>query len=327
MQKNGKFVISLDFELLWGMRDKKTSKNYRQNILHVWEVLPKIIEAFEKHNLRGTFATVGFLFASNKKELIKFCPANKPKYLDQNLSPYNGHFDLVKENQKFDRFHFASDLISLLQKYPNQEIATHTFSHYYCLEKGQTINQFKSDILAAQEIAKTKGISLKSLVFPRNQFNEEYLDCLEELGITAYRGNEKVWFHNPSNGDGENLFKRGFRFIDRYINISGNNCYDLDSLSTKIPHDIPSSRFLSPFSPKLKFLDHLRFRRIKMSMTYAAKNKKIFHLWWHPHNFSIHQKENFLFLNKILLHYNHLNAKFGFESLSMNDLSILLKTK
>ena len=128
MEKNGKFVISLDFELLWGMRDKKTSKTYRQNILSVWEVLPKIIEAFEKHNVRGTFATVGFLFASNKEELIKFCPANKPKYLDQNLSPYNGHFDLVKENQKFDRFHFASDLISLLQKYPNQEIATHTFS-------------------------------------------------------------------------------------------------------------------------------------------------------------------------------------------------------
>ena len=324
MADTGKFIVSLDFELLWGMRDKQTIETYSKNILGVWEVLPKTIEAFEKYNVKGTFATVGFLFASNKEELIRYSPKNKPKYFDTNLSPYNGYFDLVKENQTLDRFHFASELISLLQKHPSQEIATHTFSHYYCLERGQTIDDFKSDILAAQEIAKTKGISLKSLVFPRNQFNEEYLDCLEELGITSYRGNERVWFHNASNRQGESLLKRGFRLIDRYINISGHNCYYLKDLSTKKPHDIPSSRFLSPFSPTLKSLENLRLRRIKMSMTYAAKNKKIFHLWWHPHNFSIHQNESFLFLNKILIHYDYLNSKYGFESLTMNELSILL---
>ena len=219
MKSAGKFIISLDFELLWGMRDKHSTKTYCQNILGVWEVLPKMIQIFEDFNVKGTFATVGFLFASNKKELIKYCPEYKPKYLNKNLSPYEGHFDSVKKDEEHDKFHFASSLIALLQQYPNQEIASHTFSHYYCLEKGQTIDDFRSDIMAAQNIAAEKGISLTSLVFPRNQFNKEYLDCLAELGFTSFRGNESIWFHRPSNGKGENLFKRGFNIKIRFITI------------------------------------------------------------------------------------------------------------
>ncbi|MDA8893586.1 polysaccharide deacetylase family protein [Flavobacteriaceae bacterium] len=327
MKSTGKFIISLDFELLWGMRDKHSTETYCQNILGVWEVLPKMIKIFEDFNVKGTFATVGFLFASNKKELIKYCPENKPKYLNPNLSPYEGHFDLVKKDEKHDKFHFASDLIALLQKYPNQEIASHTFSHYYCLEKGQTVDDFRSDIIAAQNISSAKNLTLRSLVFPRNQFNKEYLDCLTELGITSFRGNENIWFHKPSNGKGESLFKRGFRLVDRYINISGHNCYDMKTISEKRPYNIPASRFLSPFSPKLRILENLRFKRVKKSMTYAAKTNKIFHLWWHPHNFSINQEENFKFLGKILRHYKYLNKKFAFESLTMKELSSMIENK
>lgn len=320
MDNTGKFIISLDFELLWGVRDKRTSETYGKNILGVWETFPKIIETFERHQVKGTFATVGFLFASTKEELIRFSPEVKPKYSNPNLSPYNGHFDLVLDNQELDRYHFAADLVSLLQKNPNQEIATHTFSHYYCLEEGQTVNDFKNDLLAAIAIAETKGITLKSIIFPRNQFNDQYLEVLKELGITSYRGNERIWFHSPE-GEGESIFKRGFRLIDTYLNISGNNSYSIDDIAKTTPYDIPSSRFLRPFSPKLKSLESLRLRRILKSMTYAAKNKKVYHLWWHPHNFGIHQDENLAFLNKILSHYNFLNSKYGFESLTMNELS------
>ena len=33
------------------------------------------------------------------------------------------------------------------------------------------------------------------------------------------------------------------------------------------------------------FFKKLKMKRIKAQMTYAAKNDKLFHLWWHPHNF------------------------------------------
>jgi peptidoglycan/xylan/chitin deacetylase (PgdA/CDA1 family) len=322
---NGKFIISLDFELFWGVRDKRTLDTYGANILGVREAIPKMLETFENHKVKATFATVGFLFASSKKELLDYCPTNKPNYSNKNISPYNGHFDLVGENEGKDMYHFASKLIDLIRKYPEHEIATHTFSHYYCLEHGQTKEDFKSDILAAIEIARSKNIEIKSLVFPRNQFNEEYLQIIKSLGITSYRGNEKIWFHKASKEDDEKLGKRACRLLDSYLNISGHNSYSLKEIGNKEPFNIPSSRFLRPYSAKLKIFEDLRLRRILKSMTYAAKNGEVYHLWWHPHNFGINQQDNFKFLEKVLAHYSELNSKYDFESITMADLSERLK--
>jgi peptidoglycan/xylan/chitin deacetylase (PgdA/CDA1 family) len=170
----GKFIISLDFELMWGVRDKRSLTNYGENIITVWQVLPEMIKLFEKYSVKATFATVGFLFATSKDDLLKNTPNHCPQYNDENLSPYNGYFDNINESNY--KYHFASELISLIKNYPNQEIATHTFSHYYCLEPGQNKDEFLSDIKAAIQIARRSGIDLKSLVFPRNQFNDEYLE-------------------------------------------------------------------------------------------------------------------------------------------------------
>ncbi|WP_299523357.1 polysaccharide deacetylase family protein [Winogradskyella sp.] len=325
MKTTGKFIISLDFELLWGVRDLQTTDTYGENILGVWEALPKMLKAFEKNGVKATWATVGFLFASSKKELLNYCPTNRPSYLVKNLSPYNGHFDQLEEEEEQDKYHFASKLIKLIRKYPNQEIATHTFSHYYCLERGQTKEEFNDDTLAAIKIANKDDIEIKSLVFPRNQFNNEYLEIIKSLGITSYRGNESAWFYNYEFGQEEKPTKRAFRLLDSYLNISGHNCYSLEEIGKKEPYNIPSSRFLRPYSSKLKMFEGLRLQRILKSMTYAAKNGKVFHLWWHPHNYGTDQKENFIFLNKILSHYVFLKEKYNFESLTMNKLSELLK--
>lgn len=325
MNEKGKFVISLDFELFWGVRDVETFQSYGEHILGVWEALPKMLDLFEKYDIRATFATVGFLFASDKRELETFFPSPKPTYLNAKLSPYAGHLDLVKDNEEVDKYHFATSLLELIKKYPNQEIATHTFSHYYCLEEGQTVNDFKSDMLAASAIAEAKDIKLKSLVFPRHQFNENYLEVCRSLGVDSYRGNEDSWFYKASTQKEESLIKRAFRFLDVYLNISGFNCYSIAEIAKNKPYNIPSSRFLRPYSPKLKSFEKLRLNRILKSMDYAASNGKVFHLWWHPHNFGIHQDQNFNFLEKILNHYQQLNRKFQFESRSMSQLSEEIK--
>lgn len=321
MKHTGKFVISLDFELLWGVRDKETLESYGRNISGVWQAIPKMIEHFEAHDVKATFATVGFLFAADKNEILQYCPDVKPQYALSNLSPYNGHFDQVGANEDQDEYHYASSLIDLLKKYPNQEIGTHTFSHYYCLEEGQTVDDFRIDTKAAIAIAKAKNVQLKSLIFPRNQFNEEYLAVIKELGITSYRGNENAWFYQAVNDKDNILFKRLFKLLDSYINISGHNCYSPENIIKERPFNIPSSRFLRAHSPKLKLFENLRLRRILKSMTYAAKNGKIFHLWSHPHNLGLDQEQNFSFLSKVLDHYDDLREKYKFESMTMAGLS------
>ena len=40
----GNFVISLDFELFWGVKDSKTLSEYRENLEQVHTVIPKTLE-------------------------------------------------------------------------------------------------------------------------------------------------------------------------------------------------------------------------------------------------------------------------------------------
>lgn len=54
-------------------------------------------------------------------------------------------------------------------------------------------------------------------------------------------------------------------------------------------------------------------------MTYAAKKKELYHLWWHPHNFGVNIKENMENLTVLLNHYQFLHEKYGFANLTMKE--------
>ena len=319
---NGYFVISLDFELMWGVRDKVIKKTYGKNILGVQTVIPRLLETFNQHNIHATFATVGFLFYKNKKEMLDEFPSLLPNYHKHCLSPYGSYMETeVGSDYITDPYHFAPNLVQMIQDTSNHEIGTHTFSHYYCLEHGQNQASFKEDLCAAISVAKPKGINITSIVFPRNQVNENYLKTCHEMGIIAVRTNEKSWLYNARKSDNENKLRRCIRLADAYINLSGHHCYPVPARIKSIPIQIPSSRFLRPYNPRFNFFESLRLNRIKKSMTYAAKHNKVYHLWWHPHNFGINQDQNFAFLEKILKHYDYLNKCYGFSSITMSDLA------
>jgi len=318
----GKFVVSLDFELMWGVRDSRTMEKYGANILGVHQAIPKMLECFDEFDINATFATVGFLFFKTKKELLTNLPHPIPAYTNKAFSPYeNNYFDILGNDYTEDKYHFGPLLIEAIQAKKRHEISTHTFCHYYCLEEGQTIESFRADIAKAIEVAKGYNIEIRSIIFPRNQFNEQYLDVLKDLGITNYRGCERSWIYQAHDGSDETRLRRIFRFTDAYINISGHNCYSDEYLKRSFPINIPSSRFLRPYAHKARFLDWLRLNRIKTGMTHAAKNDLTYHIWWHPHNMGINQEESFNFLRKILRHYKQLQEKYNFRSITMTDLA------
>lgn len=320
--KNGSFVISLDFELMWGVRDVVTKQTYGQHILGVHTALPKILHCFNEHNIKATFAVVGFLFFKNKEDILRFLPSELPGYSDNNLSPYGEYMEnVVGNNYDADRYHFGWPLLEKIKTTPGQEVGTHTFSHYYCLEKGQTENEFKEDLRAAIDIAKLNGIEIKTIIFPRNQINEQYLAVCRNQGISSYRGTESSWIYSARDSGNENLFRRFVRLTDAYINLSGHHCHSYQYMASLSPYNIPSSRFLRPYSKRLRWFEWLRLRRITKSMTHAAKNNLMYHLWWHPHNFGINQDQNIRFLEKILSHYQYLNKKFAFSSATMSEMA------
>ena len=320
-QKKGHFIISLDFEKLWGVRDKRTINDYGNDIKNVSIVIERTLELFEKFHVKATFSTVGLLFAESKDEILEHCPALKPSYDDMNLSPYNGHFELVKPKSSIDPYHYAPDSILLIKSY-NQDIGTHTFSHYYCMEKGQTKQQFRADIISALNIAKKYNIEQSSIVFPRNNVNIEYLNVLNELGIKSYRGNLDHWAYEILKQHNHKIkAQRLYRLLDSYINLSGYNTHDLNQSIPFIPVNIPASRFLRPYSNKLRFLEPLKQKRIKSSMTHAAKYGEMYHLWWHPHNFGSNMEQNFQGLEDILKHFKFLSETYDYKSASMESLT------
>jgi len=321
VNNKGSFIISLDFEIYWGVWDVVDFHQYKNNLLGVRQVIPRLLKVFHEYEINATFATVGLLFFKDRQELEEGLPTERPVYTNVKISPYKNHLSGVGNDESDDPFHYAPSLVELIQN-SGQEIACHTFCHYYCLEQGQTVEAFAADLKAAKKIAVKRGIDLKSLVFPRNQFNEQYLEVCKNEGFISYRGNEASWIYKAHIHERETLLRRVSRWLDAYINLTGHHCFDVER-DKGFPVDIPASRFLRPYSKKMSFLDGIKLKRIKEGMTHAAKNGLNYHLWWHPHNFGINLEKNISFLEKILAHYKILSGKYDFRSRSMQQVAEL----
>jgi hypothetical protein len=315
----GIFVISLDLELLWGVRDAARPDHYKPNLLGERAATPVLLHLFDRHKIHATWATVGFLFCETRDELLRSLPARLPSYADPRFNPY-ADLEGIGYDEREDPFHYAPSLIRMIKSFPGQEIGTHTFSHYYCLETGQDADTFRADLAAAVRVAKKFGLTLESFVFPRNQYNADSVSVLREIGIKSYRGNETSWLYQPRSKDEDSLFRRGGRLLDSYLRLTGRNCHPLQG--SEYPINIPSSRFLRPYSLRLESFERLRLRRILSDLSYAARNSLLYHLWWHPHNFGANLENNLAFLSQILHRYSELRETFGMESLSMREVAV-----
>ena len=80
------------------------------------------------------------------------------------------HDEPVGPDEQSDPEHLAGSLVRLLADTPGQEVGSHTFSHFYCLEQGQHEVDLRADLAAARSIARLYGLELTSLVLPRNQW-------------------------------------------------------------------------------------------------------------------------------------------------------------
>lgn len=322
--KNGSFVISLDFELHWGIFDHTSVEQYQENLDAVKPIIHRLLELAHRYEVELTFATVGFLFARSKKELKTFMPSDVPSYTFRKYDPY-ALLDVIGDSEENDPYHYAPSLIEEIRKHPQHEIGTHTFSHYYCLEDGQTAEQFRQDIEAAVAIAGKEELELQSIVFPRNQLSHSHLKVCKDFGITSYRGTENHWVFKHGQFTNANYLTRLIRLADSYVNITGSNTYNQQKLKDSLGlMNLPSSRFLRPFSKKLSFLESLKIRRITKGMKYAARRNELFHLWWHPHNFGKNTDENFKNLEEIFKTYKELNETYGFDSVTMTKLTKLI---
>ncbi|CAM5677624.1 Polysaccharide deacetylase OS=Lysinibacillus sphaericus OX=1421 GN=LS41612_05035 PE=4 SV=1 [Lysinibacillus sphaericus] len=216
----------MDFELNWGVHDVFRYGQYNKNLYGVRQALPKILMLFKEYEIHATWATVGLLFAESKGEMAHYLRGIPVKYEQMK---YAAHSQLAKvgENEQEDLLHFGKSLIEQIIQTPYQEIGSHTFSHYYCLESGQIESDFESDLQAMAMICEGYIAPMKSIVFPRNQVNDNYFTACQQAGYVCYRGNERHDLYNPKKFTQKNRLSLGaMKWLDSYVNITGNHMSD-----------------------------------------------------------------------------------------------------
>lgn len=308
-------VLSLDFELFWGVADSRTVAGYRNNIEGEWDAVPRMLAMFHQYGIRATWATVGMLMCRDHAQWREIRPSVLPGYHRQHCSNYS--MDAVV--REYPRLFFARPLVEQILATPGQELATHTYSHFYCGEGGATSEQFTADLASAKEIASDMGVQTRSLVFPRNQVLKEFLSILTKAGIQVYRGNPEHWLYQDGHTTPGGIAGRAMRFADSWVPMTGAHTAHAEVANGLT--NVPASLFLRPWTRRLSTLEPLRLARLKQSMTTAARAGGICHLWWHPHNFGINMEQNLTVLESLLQHYQTLQDQYGMRSSSMGDFA------
>lgn len=311
------FTISLDLELFWGVRDVTSICHYGENILGVRQAIPAILALFRSHGIRATWATVGFVTFATRKELISHLPDEFPGYLNPKLDPYR-YLQSIGDCERDDPYHYGYSLVRAIQDTPGMEIGSHSFSHFYCLEKRSNQPAYRADLQASVAALQRLDTQPRTLVFCRNQYDDRHLQDAAECGFDVFRGNQMGFLYSPRSAENETLIRRAGRLLDAYLDYSGPNFSSVSHHSSGLIN-VPSSCFLRPYSPSLPLVERLRLRRIKRSMEAAAISGSGFHLWWHPHNFGINLERNLFFLTQILIYFRGLQDRFGMRSVTMAE--------
>lgn len=257
------FIMSLDCEGKWGMADHL--QPYHQEAL----TAPRIIGAYERllgmlerHQIAATFAFV-MAFALDEQERRAFPALQRRDPSDAWLA----HYWNDVEAGRSDGWH-VPEALEMVRGAGRHEIGSHSFCHRP-LDDGST-----DGAGAAQELADTakaaslKGISLKTLVFPRNAVGN--LPAVRRAGYLGYR---------------ERLNRGGGRIGAL-----------LDEFSTAaVPQQplgkweglvaIPPGHFFNwRFGPRKLVPPSVTVARWRNQLERCADEGGVVHLWLHPHN-------------------------------------------
>jgi len=307
------FVISLDFELFWGVIRSRSIQDYQNNVFGVEDALPAIIDVFNEYQISATWAVVGSILCDSFDEWNELI---NEFYFDFSIFNNNEIKQIIKNNP---RLFFNKKLVEHIKSSLSQEIASHTFAHYEVGNIETDISNFRKDMLLNNLVMNENGIIPKSIVFPRNIIDKTLISTLPELGINTFRGNQNHFLYKDGDKVPFGLVGKGLRYLDSSFNLSGSNSSIASEVDGVI--NIPSTYFLRPISGSdaRNVVNYHRLKRIKNHMTQAAKSNGMFHIWWHPHNFGNELNENIYFLKQILDHFIDLKSKYKMVSVSMGD--------
>ncbi len=260
----GLFILSLDTEIAWGTygaaaiaRQAYAFDNYRS-------LLKRLVALLDTYQIPATFAVVGHLFLK---------PGDPRALIATNLPADDPHL----------LWYFAPNVIETIRHArTGHEIGTHTFSHLFTSEVTQ--KDWDADLKLCVRIHKEHNLTLRSLVYPRNQI--AYTETLPKYGITSYRGAETKWYRQQTS-----VSARLLSFLD-YLLALPPVTYDPASLRAddKLVN-LPASQFLLSYDGlRGKIPTAARVQQAKRGIERAVRYDHLYHLWFHPFNLGSNEK-------------------------------------
>lgn len=319
---SGALVVSLDFELLWGVLDKPWREAYAPAVRGGRAAVPRLLERFDEFGVRATWAAVGLILCEGRDEASERLKplGDRPGPEAESLLSYV--LRRTGNGERDDPLHYAPGLARLVASAPGQELGTHTFSHYHALEAGADADGFAADLAAAAALARDRAYAFDSLVLPRNQARADFLPIAAAAGLRCYRGNPPGILNAPRPEAAQGAALRAARLAEAYWPFPARRPAATREPRTAVPAlpvDVSASRFLRPGLGLPRRAEALRLCKIKAEMAAAARQGRLYHLWWHPHNMGLRTEEFFEGLHSILTSFALLKDAYGFRSLTMAE--------
>lgn len=261
-------VLSIDFELRWGVADAIPDRHdaYRSNLEAVPEAVQASLEIFAAHDAGATWATVGAVACEDWDHYHARAP-RPPRYRDVRLR-FRPAFRLLDPR---GRLHFAPSVVREIASAPRQEIASHTFGHIYFREPGCELSDVEQDTRAAADVLRDRtGSPITSFVFPRNQIART--DVLRSEGIRRWRTNPRPFYWSATSNQEQSALVRMLRVADSVLPMGRRGAAALEHRA---------SHFVRFTLPEIGWRAHLR--RLVADARALGPGEHL-HLWWHPHN-------------------------------------------
>jgi len=272
------FTFSLDYELAWGVFDKLGKSYLLSNVARANTAAREILDINNRDNFPTTWAVVGVALdksiTTDKKILL----------VDSDFTKDASAFEFLSGISEVDLeslLNIPDGFIKDLDSSPHQELASHTFSHFYSLDVDDSL--VERDFERMNEVYDFLGVNRPvSLVLPKNLATRKVIDKAVSFGIKVVRKNPNTWLYAPrKHGSFERRIIRVLRYLDSFFPVG-------EFFSRKESDDavcVTEGNFFFRPSFASAVLDRLHFFRFKLFVYGCMFTGRDVHIWSHPHNF------------------------------------------
>jgi peptidoglycan/xylan/chitin deacetylase (PgdA/CDA1 family) len=311
----GAFVLSLDFELIWGTLDLFGPEGFGKACeIEREAVIPRLLDLLARYEISATWCVLGHLFLDR-------CGAQDGRMHPEIVRPshrwVSGDWfahDPGGTEQSAPAF-LGRSLVERIRACPVvQEIGCHSFSHVIFGDPGCSAATADSELAACCAAARALGVQLTSFAFPRNQVG--HLDVLRRHGIRVYRGPGPSWYEKDEQSTAGRLA----------------HLWDVVRAATPptvMPErdgsglwNLPGSMIYFPKHGIRRFVPmQRRVARAVKGLDAAARDRRVFHLWFHPTNLADSMDAMFGGLERIFEHAASLRARGRLSVLPMRAVA------